>query len=476
MEVVEKIRRLGLREQLWAKQSTIVVAVSGGPDSMALLHILNCLAKEEQFDLVVAHVNHGFRPEESLEEAEMVRAYAAQMGLPFECIELHMPQYLDKHSVNSQAASRGRRYEFFFRIAERYNAHYIALAHHADDLAETVLMNVIRGTGLSGLSGIVMKRSEKNVELIRPLLRMKKEAIIKYCDAYQIPYLHDSSNLKRDYYRNQIRLDVFPYLEQYNSQLSQSLVRLAEVAAEEDHWMTQQTKDQFEQMVQKQSGGYAVSCQLFFTLHVALQRRLIKLILSYLSLEAGYLSFEGIERMRMAADEHAASTWRIDIGDGIVCIREYDVLRFIRPAVKDQVEQKPLQFEVRQDMQYPYSFEYNGWQFYLDVRTDEASAMKPMTRHEAVFDLEQLDYPLMFRTRQAGDRMQVLGLNGSKKVQDMFVDAKMAPSERDTYPLLLDRNARILWIPGIRRSIHGLISKNSSRYLFVRVSKSVTEY
>src|SRR5690606_925395 len=129
-----------------------------------------------------------------------------------------------------------------------------------------------------------------------------------------------------------------------------------------------------------------------------------------------------------------------------------------RPAMIKQVEQSPFIREVSEHIQYPFSFEHNGWQFYLDIRTDKESAVKPMTRYEAVFDLEQLDFPLMFRTRLAGDRMQVLGLNGSKKVQDMFVDAKIAPSKRDTYPLLLDRNARILWIPGIRRSNHGLVS------------------
>jgi len=476
MEVVEKVRRLGLQEKLWTRQSSVVVAVSGGIDSMALLHILSCLAHEEELNLIVAHVNHGFREEESLQEAELVKTFATQLGLPFEYTELQMPQYLELHQVNSQAASRERRYDFFFRIAERYNAQSIALAHHADDLAETVLMNVIRGTGLTGLSGIVIKRSEKNMELIRPLLRMKKDTIIQYCAENEVPYLQDSSNFKRDYYRNRIRLDVFPYLEQYNSQLSQSLARLAEVATEEDQWMTQQTQLQFDQLVQKEFEGYALLCQSLINLHVALQRRLIKLILSYLSLETQYLTFEGIERMRMAAVEQAASTWRIDIGNGVVCVREYDVLRFIRPAKKSQLEQMPWLCEVTQDMTFPYSFEHSGWKFHIEIWNESAGTVKPMTRFEAVFDIERLEFPLTFRTRLMGDRMQVLGLNGTKKVQDMFVDAKIAPSERDTYPILLDQNARILWIPGIRRSIHGLIDSESSRYLFVRINKIATEY
>lgn len=462
------VEKEAAERELWKEGDTVVVAVSGGADSMALLHLLHELAAPHRLSLVAAHVNHGFRGEESAAELELVRTFSAGLGVPCETIELDLPTYIEENRLNLQSAAREKRYEFLHRIAEQYGAVSIALAHHADDQAETVMMRLIRGAGLGGLSGIPGKRREKNVELIRPLLRINKSDLLRYCEERSIPYCTDSSNLERYYFRNVVRLDVLPYLSQFNPQLPLSLQRLAEVAGEEDDYVAGQTAEMFDSIVSAEHGGYAASCSELWGLHVALQRRLIKLILSYLSQDTEYISFDGIERMRLAAAPNAPSTWRWDAGGGVRCLREYEKMRWLT-APLEGAEKDPgrYSYEVREGIAYIDAVSA-GWTFRLQWLNPAIDGQpRPASRNEAVFDVSALSFPLQIRNRRPGDRIQVLGLNGSKKVQDMFVDERVPPSDREVYPMLCDAEGRLLWIPGLRRSSHALAGEHSRKLLYM---------
>lgn len=455
------LRQTAAGEMLWQKGNRIVVAVSGGPDSMALLHMLWQLAEDEQLTLIAAHANHGFRPE-SAEEAVVVQSFAERLGIVSEQTALHMPAYIEETGVNGQEASRERRYAFLHEVAARHGADAIAVAHHADDQAETVLMRIIRGTGLTGLAAIAMKRKEKNVELIRPLLRMKKAELLQYCLDYEIPYCLDGSNEKRDYFRNVVRLDVIPHLSKYNPQFDESLCRLAELASAEDDWMDREARRLFRELAAVTPSGVSMNAGDLLKCHVALQRRLIKLILNYLSQEADSASFEQIESMRAAAAPEASSTWRMDVGGGIRYIREYGKLTFSL-VPRDGETSGGYAYEVTAGTQ---RIEVEPFASFLTFTVEAAAAegdIRPEGRKEACFDIDKLDFPLVVRSRLPGDRMQVLGLNGSKKVQDMFVDGKIPPSQRERYPLLCDASGRLLWVPGVRRSGHALVVKGNTK-------------
>lgn len=468
------IRQAAERE-MWRHGDTIVVAVSGGPDSMALMHLLHSVSSEQELTLIAAHVNHGFRGEESERELQAVARYAQSLGIPCETATLDMPSYIEENRLNLQAAAREKRYEFLHDAAIRHGASVIALAHHGDDQAETVLMRLIRGSGLGGLSGIADKRTEKNMELIRPLLRMNKSDLLEYCRECGVPYLVDSSNLKRDYFRNKVRLDVMPYLEQFNPRLSTSLQRLAEMARSEDDYMEQRARELFSELVIAGQGECRVACPDFSGLHVALQRRLIKLILNYLLQENDYLSFEGIEKMRLAALPKSPSTWRLDIGSDLVCMREYDTMRWIRGHAASA---GGMAAQGAGNDGYAYRVgpessmleaKPSGWTFTFDWSAERGpeEGAKHLSRYTACFDRSELELPLVIRSRMPGDRIHVLGLNGSKKVQDMFVDEKVPPSSRALYPLLCDAGGRLLWIPGIRRSSHALAGKDGTGLVYV---------
>ncbi|RJE83585.1 tRNA lysidine(34) synthetase TilS [Paenibacillus sp. 1011MAR3C5] len=447
---------------MWEKGDTILVAVSGGPDSMALLHMLQGLTAEQGIKLVAAHVNHGFRAEESAFELEVVQSIAESLGVPCETIVMDLPSYIEENRLNLQAAARQKRYEFLYRTALQYGASRIALAHHADDQAETVLMRLIRGAGLSGLSGMSSVRREKNVQLIRPLLRMNKSDLLRYCEEHEIPYCVDSSNLARYYFRNTIRLDVIPYLMQFNPQLPQSLQRLAEVAGAEDEWMEQQASEWFSRIVRCGERECQVECRELSSLHVALQRRLIKLILNYLSQDTENITYGAVETMRQAASSHAPATWRMDAAGGIQCLREYGVMRWVHTNARQDMA-GGYDYVIEQGSDERIEAAPSGWSFQLEWL--ETAAEKPSSRMEAYFDVAGLVFPLHVRNRVPGDRIHVLGLNGSKKVQDMFVDEKVPPSRRELYPLLSDGDGKLLWIPGIRRSAHALPGSGSAQVL-----------
>lgn len=460
--------RYAVTEQLWSKGDRIVAAVSGGPDSMALLHLLCAAAQQDELTIIAAHVNHGFRKEESRHEAEIVRQYAAKLGVSFEMIELDMPAYIEETGMNASSASREKRYAFLHDIAAKYKVSAVALAHHADDQAETILMHIIRGAGLTGLSGMAAKRTEKNVELIRPLLRMNKSDIVRYCIEQDIPYCLDSSNNEKYYFRNVVRLDVIPYLSQYNPKLTHSLRRMADVAGAEDEWMENEARKLLVELVSLTPGECKMDAGALSGLHVALQRRLIKLILNYLSQDAEIGSFDAIETMRLAAASAAPSTWRYDAGSGVRCIREYSSIRWVR-VLNDAAAIMPEAYEhfITRDS-VDMQVTAGGRTLYIEHRKGHET-VRPAGRNEVCFDAESLVFPLTVRNRRPGDRIQVLGLNGSKKVQDMFVDEKIAPSERERYPLLVDADDRLLWVPGIRRSSHALTDHETTDFLFIRI-------
>lgn len=444
---------------LWKPGDRIVVAVSGGADSVALLHILHRISLyRTPLTLICAHVHHGFRAESDA-EAELVQKYAESLHIPFEMVHLNMPKYLEETGRNLQDAAREKRYAFLHEVAAKYKANSIALAHHADDQAETVMLHMLRGSGASGLSGMKIKRIEKNVELIRPCLRITKTDLEKLCEKEGLPYLIDSSNMNRKYLRNAIRLDVLPFLGQYNGQLRESLYRMAEVISTEDDYMEAVTEKTFADMVSKSGDQLTFSVPAFKGLHVALQRRLIKLILNYLPSNDEFATFSRIESIRKGAVQTEPTTWILDIGHGIVCMREYNSIIFT--ARKSVSEHYSYQLHSPDGDTFLYLKEIERTihlEHVKDVR-------RPKSSNEAQFDLSKLQWPLIVRARLPGDTMKVMGLNGSKKVKDIFIDAKIPPSLRSRIPLVCDVEGNIIWIPGVRRSIHAPVTDQSAQII-----------
>ncbi|MBW4839579.1 MAG: tRNA lysidine(34) synthetase TilS, partial [Paenibacillaceae bacterium] len=278
-----------------------------------------------------------------------------------------------------------------------------------------------------------------------------KTDLLLACRESELPFVEDSSNQDKEFTRNSVRLDVLPFLGQYNGQLPESLNRLAELAAAEDDYLQQEASKTYAELVRKEDEVLSYAVPLFTTLHVALQRRLIKLILNYLPLSTEERDFVKVEAIRQGTIQDRPTTWSLDLGGGVKCIREYDLIRFIPPAVESRiphhtylVEQFPAEVPIEgMDQSLRMTQLGAGWDSVL---------AKAEGNNEAIFDADELVYPLTVRSRIPGDAMKVMGLNGSKKVKDIFIDAKIPPSLRSRIPIITDAAGRILWIPGVRRS------------------------
>jgi tRNA(Ile)-lysidine synthase len=466
-DLVARVEQRMVGEKLADSGDVIIVAVSGGPDSVALLHVLFCLADTYQWKLVVAHVNHQFRGAESDGEADFVAELAAGLKLPCEIGVIDVPAYIEETSLNGQTAAREKRYEFLHQVADKYGADRIALAHHADDQAETILMRIVRGTGPSGLIGMPERRREKKVELIRPFLRIYKSDIVNYCTQHEITYCKDSSNELRKYFRNRIRLDLMPMLRQYNEQLPESLNRLTDVMQAEDDYLAKETEKVFRQIITFQSNIYRFDRRDFTELHVALQRRLIKLILNCLCVERERLVFTRIERVRELISRDQISNQVLQVDEQVYIVREYGSIQF-QTTVPDP---KPYSYEV--------GFETNELDLpdmnaklicaWMPQHGYEKAASQSAAEDDVFLDVSQFQMPLYIRSRRSGDRLEPFGLNGSKKVKDMFIDAKMPAIRREVIPLLVDATGRILWIAGFRRSKHALVGPDTERVLHMKL-------
>ena len=466
-QAVMQVQELAEEHGLWEPEGRIVVAVSGGPDSVALLHILSCIGSSTTtpLKLVVAHVNHGFRPEESASEAEFVRLLARQYNAPFEYAEVDAPAYMTKNRVGAQEAARELRYQFLHEVAVKHGAVSIALVHHADDQAETVLLRLLRGSGISGLSGMRMKRKEKKLELIRPLLRMYKTDLLAICEEVGLSFVTDSSNLSNKYVRNAIRWDVLPFLGQYNGQLVASLNKLSVLLEGEDDYMSQAAAGAMEEYVAlDDSGLHRLDIASLAGLHVALQRRLIKLILTYLPLSTEESDFAKVEAVRVGALQEHPTTWHIDLGGGAVCRREYNELVFW--SRKEELE--GFNYEV---VKLPAVVPIPGTGRVLSIRlhsvVTELMPSKPEGVNEAWFDADKLIWPITVRSRLPGDVMRIIGLSGSKKVKDIFIDEKIPPSERGLIPIIANAKGEILWIAGVRRSDLALITHHHKNLVVI---------
>lgn len=452
-------------EKLIEPGDGVVVAVSGGSDSVALLHLLFALSDRYGWRLTVAHVNHGFRGAESEREAELVSELAQRLGLPLESAFIDVPRYIEETGLNAQAAARDKRYAFLLDTALRHQARRIALAHHADDQAETVMMRLLRGTGPSGLTGIPIKRREKNdVELIRPMLRIYKSELLHYCSVHGLTYCTDSSNLQTKYFRNQVRLDVLPFLSRYNDRLPSALNRLAEMMSGEDDYLEAEARRLYERHVSRKNDTCAWSGAWFGGVHVALQRRMIKLILSYLASDSEAIDFLKIEQIRMAALSKQPTNFRRVIGQNITLSREYDQI-----AVHTMVlSPSPYVYEIKEN-QLELLIPETGVR--VELRWLNGTTEKPETGgpYSACFDADELAFPIIVRSRHPGDRMRPLGLNGSKKVKDMFIDSKIPMSLREKIPIVTDTEGRILWLPGVRRSAHAVTGNGTKRRVHMKL-------
>lgn len=447
------------RQHLFPDRGVVVVGVSGGPDSVCLLHALKSLCGPEgpyaNIRVHVAHLDHRLRGEAGQADAAFVADLAAQWGLPCTLGQEDVPALARKHHRSLEDAARRARYAFLRWVAAETGAARIAVAHHADDQVETLVMHWLRGSGLAGLAG--MRALEGDV--IRPLLHISRAAILRYCEEQQLAYREDASNQDRRFLRNRIRHDLLPVLEQYNPSLREALLRNAAVLAEEEAYIQSQLDAVWPEVIVSEERfrleGNAAAYRAF---PLALRRQL--LLRAGLRVSGGetHLELRHVE----AIDDlllRSAGTGTLHLPGGLQLRRVYERFIFGYPAEDEQQESMPAGHGQSKEatLLLPGEARLAGSPWLVRALLLEGQSSPPpgyerggVKGRRGYMDLDAVTacQPLHVRTRRAGDRFRPLGMRIEKKLQDVLVDAKIPRAERDALPLVCGADDRILWVAG----------------------------
>ena len=443
--------------------TALVVGYSGGPDSSALLYALYRLRKDHGISLHVAHLNHNFRGQEAEDDASFVAQVAKEKGLPVTVVKEDPHEYQRTRGISSfEQGAREMRYAFLSRVAKEAGAKAVTVGHTSDDLAETVLLHVLRGSGLYGLRGMSeisdwpWPSNAAELKLFRPLLKVTKTQTIEYCQEIGSAYREDSGNYMWRFTRNRVRQDLMPKLaEDYNPQIRNALVRLARTAAEELDFSEQELDKVWYGMVAASSGEVRISRRALGNLHPMLRRLALRRSYIHVTGDATKLRETHIVAMdELASGEIGGRS--LNLPSGAVIRREY----------RDVVMTRNLEMDCPYpdlDGSYPVTLPLDKgkgmstligpWLVLMHIGNENEPPEWASTEDgwTARLNLSATGTEVTVRTWRPGDRIQPLGMRGQKKLQDLFTDLHVPRSWRSKVPLLRCERG-IAWVVGYRIS------------------------
>jgi len=454
----------------------IIVAVSGGPDSLCLLDILNHIRQRLGLSLIVAHVNHGIRIKESELEARFVRLKSFRMNLPFEQLLVSVPTISQEKALSIEQVGRSVRYRFFKNLLKKYQAHKIALGHHADDQVETILMRLIRGSGMHGLRGIPAKRGE----FIRPLIDCNRQEIETYCQRKKITYCIDSTNKEPMYLRNKIRHQLIPLLaKEYNPSIRDNLLQLQIIVQDELNYWEEKTEQYYlKATIKKQPSGIVLDIKQLMECPIALQRRIIRKGLGHLRGYLADIQFNHVESIRELCMFNRGERY-LDLPGNIRIRKSYQTLEIgyanhIKKSDQDRRKTNIWEYElpVCKEKDYPKIGVTMISEQYGYSESIKSKCLNSIEKHEAYIDYDKLDLPLRIRNRRPGDRFKPLNSKYFKRLKSYFIDLKIPLYKRDLISLVIDNSNRIVWIVGFQIDHRFKITEETKRVLYIRKKNS----
>ncbi|MDP6494486.1 MAG: tRNA lysidine(34) synthetase TilS [Dehalococcoidia bacterium] len=449
------------RHGLLPAGGALVVGVSGGPDSICLLHILTQAGDRLGVDLHAAHLNHGLRGSDAEDDAEYVTRLCHRLGVPAIIERRDVAVGRRKHSPLEEAA-REARYSFFGRVTSSADAEAVAVGHTVDDHLETILMHLIRGAGTRGLRGLEPKstwRSDRTeVEVVRPLLEVGHGETVEYCRHFDLRPRQDTSNHSPALLRNRIRHELMPLLKGYNPAFSRALQRTASIAGEDLQALEMWAAHLWDDIAHQKAEGLSLDKEKLRSHPPGLQRILLRRALETVRDSPRDIESDHIEAMLGAI--HMSAGKSLSLLGGVVLSVGYDCLMLSEgrpPPFPPLEEEHPL--EVPGETRIP------GWLVLAEVMEESGTAREqlgdPLTAH---LDLDRSGLPLVVRCRCPGDRFQPLGMAQSKKLQDYMVDARIPRARRDDVPLVCSPY-HILWVVGWRLDERVKVTDRTKRIL-----------
>ena len=450
------VERAIYAHRLFEPGAHVLVAVSGGPDSVALLHALWNGRERWSLRLTVAHLNHQLRHQASDEDAAFVAQLSASLGLPCIIETADIPAYCKQRRCSLETGAREVRYAFLDRVAQTCGASRIATGHTADDQAETVLMRLVRGSGAGGLSGIRPAREER---IIRPLLYVTRDQVMAYLAARRFSIRQDATNNEPDVLRNHIRLRLLPLLQEaYNPEIRSALCHLADILRDESEYLEKVVSDAFFDAIIRGEACLTVNVATWLQLPVAIQRRLVRRMVEDVGENPERLSYDQIERVRELVS-HGRIGSLITLSGALTIERRRDT------ATLSRGERRPFCVSVAA----PGETAIPGTALRLVsslVTPEEIN--QPEEPSCVYFDADQVGDALVARSRRPGDRLAPVGMTGTKSLKALFSEWDIPRLERSLTPILVS-DAGILWIAGHRRSRLAPVSGGTRHVLKVTI-------
>jgi len=446
------------------KNDTIVIGVSGGPDSMALFNLLNSIAQKYSLKLIAAHFNHMLRGAESTRDMEFVKKEAQKAGVEFVLREKDINALNKKTGFGTEKTAREERYRFFIETAVKYKAGKIALAHNMDDNAETILFRVIKGTGTKGLCGIPAARklndsefginTGKDIIIIRPLLGFSKKQIISLLKEKKQRYITDSSNRESVYQRNIIRNKLIPLIEkEMNPKIKESLVRNTEIAAAEEDFMRDEARRYIRGNVEIKGFGAFFSRDSFIMLHPALRQRVIMALLQEVLQSKRKVDYALVAE----ADGAILHNKRISLPSDFILKPDNGEIHIFKGK-----NDKPISEEDVSIAKPGKKTAFGGFVFETKIVKNEPG-LDFKEQYKAYLDLSKINFPLTIRRRRAGDRFLPFGMNSQVKIKDFVISQKI----KNEIILVCDKK-QILWVAGIRADERAKVDEKSKKLLQIQ--------
>lgn len=467
-QIQRRVSDFILHEGLLPPDKRLLLAVSGGVDSVVMTDIMHKLAAAHNLSLHIAHLNHNLRGADADRDEAFVRDLAQFLNLQFMSEKHDVAAYAQNHKMSLEEAARTVRYDFLFRAAQNFNCDRIALAHHMLDNAESILLNLMRGAGLSGLQGIRPKRPDG---VIRPLLCLDRPEIEAYAQASRLKFVEDHTNASLDFKRNRVRLTLLPEMQaHFNPQVVQALNRLGEIAHDENAWADGMTNEWLDHNTTPATNGPTLELAAFRALPQALARRVLRQAILKVKGDLNRIEWQHLAKIAALTLSNERLK-RLDLPDNILVVKRNNHLEILKPGqplrqirLEESVPDYAFELEPETVLTIPQlKMRFNCTQIHDKNALLQANALQ----NRAFFAIKRLVPPLCIRNYRKGDIFSPLGVTGRVKLKKFFINAKVPVHKRKTWPLLVNGNGEILWVIGLRLSNAAQITDDSAEFILV---------
>lgn len=427
--IFEKVLSTINKYNLIENEDKVVIGISGGPDSVCLLHILYRLKEIMNIDVYAAHLNHQIRGLEAQKDALYISQLCEELGITYFVKSIDVPTYCKENGLSIEEGARKLRYEMFEEIRIKTHSNKIAIGHNLNDQSETVLMRMMRGTGLQGLRGIEHVRDNK---IIRPILDIERTEIEMYCEEYDLKPRIDQTNLESIYTRNKIRLELIPYMsDNFNPNIIQSLVRMSSSLKSDSDYIEQEAYKSFKQVCDLKIDSVDISLKEYINLHSSIKVRVLRNAIKHINGDTNFIDQKHIEDIMDLEGEEKINKM-LNLPRGLFAYRRKGLITLTKKEI------------VNEEIEFCYNIPSEGFikikELGLILETqvmsiDKFRSMKTDKKSKG-FDFNQIKGGIIVRNRKPGDKIKLAG--GSKKIKDLFIDLKIPREDRCKIPVITD--------------------------------------